>query len=88
MKTTISSSDYVYTTIRPWKDIFQDIIQAGCHVNRIAELLGKQQSTVSYWVHEAKDVPDSAARSILALHMRYCGHEMTSYRLDQSKTEE
>ena len=88
MKTTISSSDYVYTTVRPWKDIFQDIIQAGCHVNRIAELLGKQQSTVSYWVHEAKDVPDSAARSILTLHMRYCGHEMTSYRLEQSKTEE
>ena len=87
MKTTISSSDYVYPDVRPWKDIFQDLIEAGCHINRMAELLGKQQSTVSYWVHEAKELPDSAARSVLHLHMRYCGVEATSARLKQSKIE-
>ena len=88
MKTTISSSDYVYPDIRPWRDIFQDLINSGCHVNLMAELLGKQQSTVSYWVHKAEDLPDSAARSVLQLHMRYCGYETTSTRLQQSKLDE
>lgn len=85
MKTTISSSDYVYPEVRPWKDIFKDLIQAGCHINKMAELIGKPQSTVSYWIHEAVELPDSAARSVLTLHMRYCGHELTGQRLKQTK---
>lgn len=85
MKTTISSSDYVYPEIRPWRDIFQDLIHSGCHINLMSELLGKQQSTVSYWVHKAEDIPDSAARSIISLHMRYCGYEQTQVRLSQTK---
>lgn len=88
MRTTISSSDYVYPTIRPWKDIFQDLQEAGCYQNLLAELIGKRQSTVYYWIANAKDLPDSAARSILLLHMRYCGPEKTQKRLQQSKPEE
>lgn len=88
MRTTISSSDYVYITIRPWRDIFQDLINSGCHVNRMAELLGKKQSTVSYWIHEAQDLPDSAARSVLKLHMRYCGYQQTQTRLSQERYED
>ena len=84
MRTTISSSDYVYITVRPWREIFDDIIKAGVHINLLAELLGKQQSTVSYWVHEAKDLPESAARSVITIHMRYCGYEQTQARLNQS----
>lgn len=85
--TTISSSDYVYPTVRPWRDIFNDLIQNGCHINRMAELIGKKQSTVSYWYNDAKELPDSAARSVLQLHMRYCGYSQTEIRLKQSKVE-
>lgn len=83
MRSTIPSSDYVYMTVRPWRDIFQDLVDHGCHINRISELLGIQQSTVSYWAHKSKELPDSAARSILVLHMRYCGPKQTEIRLRQ-----
>ena len=86
--TTIPSSDYVYLTIRPWKDIFNDLIANGCHINLMAELLGKRQSTVDYWYRESKELPDSAARSVLTLHMRYCGYEKTEIRLQQSRLED
>ncbi len=83
MRTTISSSDYVYVETRPWREIFQDLVDAGCYISLIAELTGRTQSTVQYWAFEAKELPESGARAILSLHMRYCGHERTQYRLNQ-----
>ena len=88
MRSVIPSSDYAYPTIRPWRDIFQDLIEAGCNINKIAELTGKQQSTVSYWYNNSKELPDSAARSVLTLHMRFCGYQKTEIRLKQSKYDE
>ena len=86
--TVIPSSDFVYPSIPPWKDIFDDLISSGCRINRMAELLGKQQSTVSYWYREASELPYGAGRAVLALHMRYCGFQRTEIRLQQSKIEE
>lgn len=83
--TTIASSDYLTLTIRPWKEIFQDLTTCGCPVSLVSELVGKKQSTVWYWANNSEDLPDSAARAVLQLHMRYCGHDLTQMRINGSK---
>lgn len=88
MATTISSSDLITMTIRPWKDIFQDITNAGCNLHMVSAIIGKKQSTVWYWANNSDDLPDSAARAILQIHMRYCGPDVTRMRLNMSRTVE
>lgn len=86
--TTFKSSDYVYPRIRPWREIFDDLKNAGCGQSTLSYLVGRKQSTVQYWIYEAKDLPDSVARSVLLLHMRYCGPQQTEIRLQQEKLED
>lgn len=85
MPITLPSSDRIDLTIRPWKEIFQDLNTSGCSISMISEIIGKKQSTVWYWANNSTDLPDSAARAVLTLHLRYCGHEVTAMRLNESK---
>jgi hypothetical protein len=83
MQSSLSTTDYVYITTPPWKDIYQDLYDAGCRDSQIAFLLGKQTSTIQYWFQTAKEPKYSEAVAILKLHARYCGEQKTNFRLNQ-----
>jgi hypothetical protein len=84
MQSTVASSDYIYRTVLPWKDIYSDLREAGCNEYHLSEILGKKRSTVEYWFQTGMEPKDSEARAILLVHTRYCGEEKTKIRLNQS----
>lgn len=81
LRATISSSDYVYPTVLPWRTIFDDLWDAGCSPYRVANLIGYGWSTVQRWYYDGVEPRESAARAILELHKRFCGEELTKKRI-------
>ncbi len=82
---TLASSDYIYRTILPWQDIFDDLRKAGCPPYKVAIIVGYGWSTLQRWVYDGVEPRESAARAILTLHTRYCGEEITRQRSQEAK---
>lgn len=80
LRATISSSDYIYPTMLPWRTIFNDLASARCSPYRVACLIGYSWSTVQRWYYDGVEPRESAARAILELHKRFCGEELTEKR--------
>ena len=80
LRATLSSSDYVYPTVLPWRTIFDDLSRAGQTPYRVANLIGYSWSTVQRWYYDGVEPRESAARAILELHKRFCGEELTDRR--------
>lgn len=85
LASTLASSDYVYPSVLPWQDIFNDLKTAGCPPYRVSELIGYGWSTVQRWVYNGVEPRDSVARAILELHTRYCGEEATHQRSQEAR---
>ena len=85
LASTIASSDYVYRTVLPWQDIFNDLKEAGCPPYKVSIITGYGWSTLQRWVYNGVEPRESAARAILILHTRYCGEEATHRRSQEAK---
>lgn len=80
----IAHSDYVYPAVINWRDVLNDLRDAGYSGYRIAALLGKEWSTVQGW-NEGKEPRHSSGVALLTLHTRYCGAQATQKRQSEAK---
>lgn len=84
MNTVYSSSDYVYPTVLPWRDIIKDLKGAGLSAKGTADLVGCSWSTFQRWYCDGVEPRHSYATAILALHTRYCGDDLSKKRMSEA----
>lgn len=78
-------NDYVYPKVLPWEQIFNDLMdKGGLSYSQIAEILGKKTSSIDRWWKGGTEPKHSIGVSILTIHSRYCGQELTQARLSQA----
>lgn len=84
---TLSTTDYLYPAVLPWKEIFTDLKAAGVSRKLVADLVGAPWTTVQRWHVDGIEPRYSKASAILVLHSRYCGELATQKRISEAKAE-
>lgn len=73
--------DFVYPKKLPWEDILQDLYDNDVTPSQIANLLGFGWSSFQR-LKNGSEPKYSVGVSILILHTRYCGEELTRERVN------
>ena len=72
--------EYVYPRVIDWSQVMRDIADSGVNYNRVARILGVGWSTVQRW-RTGSEPGHAIGSSILVIHARYCGAELTKQRV-------
>jgi len=76
-------NEYIYPVKLNWPQIIDDIILTGRSYSDIANLVGVPWSTAQRW-RDGSEPMESSGRSLLALHCRCCGEDLTIQRIAES----
>lgn len=71
--------ELVYPKRLPWDKILNDLKDAGVTPSETAELIGSGWSSLQTW-RKGVEPRYSVGVSILTIHTRYCGEELTNQR--------
>lgn len=77
-------SEYVKTVQLPWVDIINDMLEKGYSLSKIAQLLGIPYTTMQRYP-QGTEPKYSIGLSIITLHVRICGKELTDQRLAEAE---
>lgn len=77
-------SDYVYPRKLNWAIVIQDIEEAGISAHKISELVGAGWSSFQKW-RRGVEPRHSIGISLLILHTRYCGEDLTNQRITEAE---
>jgi len=81
---TFKLSEYVYPKKLPWIEIFKDLEKHGANPSTVGELIGVGWSTLQKW-RSGTEPKYSVGISILTLHTRYCGEDLTNQRITEAE---
>lgn len=73
--------DFVYPKKLPWEEMLRDFIGVSVSSHQAATLLGVGQSTLQRW-QKGTEPKHSYGVSIIILHTRFCGEELTRERIN------
>ncbi|MGD9382242.1 MAG: hypothetical protein PVI03_07345 [Candidatus Thorarchaeota archaeon] len=76
--------DLVYPKRLAWDVIIADIYEAGITPSQTSDLMGQGWSSFQRW-QSGVEPRHSIGVSILTIHTRYCGEELTKQRLSEGK---
>ena len=76
--------EYVYPKKLPWVQIFKDLKESGLTPSKISVLVGVGGSTLQRWT-SGTEPKYSIGVSLLTLHTRYCGEELTNKRITEAE---
>lgn len=75
-------TDYIYPKKLNWPQIFNDLAEHNVSPYQVSVLIGVKWSTLQRWLVDVEP-RYSVGVSILELHSRYCGEELTGKRLEE-----
>jgi len=81
--TPFKLSELVYPRKIPWGSIFSDLYHIGVTPAQMSELLGVGCSTLQKW-RNGTEPKHSVGVSILIIHTRYCGEDVTNQRVTEA----
>jgi len=76
--------EYAYPKKLPWIEIFKDLEKHGVTPSMAGELIGAGWSTLQKW-RSGTEPKHSIGISILTLHTRYCGEDLTNQRITEAE---
>ena len=84
-KNMIHHTEYVTPKIIPWVEVFKDLDEVGKGHSQMCQLMGIPHATLFRWKTGECEPKHSIGVTILLLHSRYCGEELTIERELQAK---
>ena len=81
--TQFKFNEYVYPKKLPWEQIFTDI-EGHLSPTQISDLLGSGWSCFQR-LRNSKEPKHSVGESILIIHTRYCGEDLTNQRITEAE---
>lgn len=82
--TQFKLSDLVYPKKLSWDTIFNDLGEAGITPARASILIGVPESSQQRW-RAGVEPRHSVGVSILTIHSRYCGEDLTNQRITEAQ---
>ena len=82
--TQFKISDLVYPKKMSWDIIFNDLEDKGITPSKASMLIGAGRSSLQRW-RSGTEPKHSIGVSILKIHTRYCGEELTNQRITEAR---